>query len=188
MLALIGVLFLLPLLLIISIDIYIFDGRPVFFKQERVGLNGKSFFLYKFRSMKGDRNSEKGTFDAGSRKRVTKIGSILRQTKIDELPQLFNVVRGNMLIVGPRPEIRKWVEAYPERWRNIHSIHPGITDPASIIYRNEENILSQAEDAEKTYRNEILPQKLDLYEQYLANRSLTGDIKIIFKTFSAILH
>ena len=185
-LALLGVIFLLPLLLVVALLIFLFDGWPVLFVQERVGLNGVIFRLYKFRSMTVENNSRKATFDAGSNRRVTRFGAFLRKSKIDELPQLFNVLKGNMLIVGPRPEIKKWVDVYPHRWETVHSIYPGITDPASILYRNEEILLSQADDPEKAYKDEILPHKLDLYEQYVSNRTGIGDFKIAVKTIVAI--
>jgi len=186
--ALLGIILLAPILLIVAVIILIFNGRPVLFAQERVGLHGKAFYVYKFRSMTVKSGSEKGAFDIGSNKRVTKIGAILRKTKIDELPQLVNVIKGDMLIVGPRPEIRKWVDIYPERWKIVHSIPPGITDPASIYYRDEEKILSQADNPERAYLEEVLPHKLDLYEEYISNRSGLYDLKIVLKTVIATLH
>jgi len=128
-----------------------------------------------------------GAFDAGDTSRVTAVGRVLRKTKLDELPQLWNVLKGDMSLVGPRPEVRKWVEAYPERWAKVLSVRPGITDPASIEFRNEEELLAQAGDPEAYYRDVILPRKLDLYEEYVAKRSLGGDISIMFKTVFAVV-
>jgi len=130
--------------------------------------------------------AEKGSFEVGSTQRVTAVGRFLRKTKLDELPQLWNVLIGDMSLVGPRPEVRKWVEAYPERWAFVHTVRPGITDPASIKFRNEEKLLARSPDPERTYRDEILPQKLALYEEYVRTRSFCGDIKLIFATIVAL--
>jgi len=178
-----GLILLSPILLVISLCIAMFDGLPIFFRQDRVGLNGAIFRLNKFRTMKVREGSDKGAFDAGSTARVTAIGYFLRKTKLDELPQLINVFLGQMSLVGPRPEIKKWVDVYPERWAKVHQVRPGITDPASIIYRSEEDILSTSDDPEMLYRNEILPHKLDLYEEYVENHGFLNDIKILLSTF-----
>ena len=108
-------------------------------------------------------------------------------TKLDELPQLWNVIRGDMALVGPRPEVRKWVEVNPERWAIVHAIRPGITDPAAILYRDEEKILAGVADPERLYREEILPRKLDLYEEYVRTRTFWGDLKILGQTAIAII-
>ena len=133
------------------------------------------------------KEASKGSFDAGSSARITPFGRFLRKTKLDELPQLFNVLVGDMSIVGPRPEVRQWTEVYPEKWKIVHTVKPGITDNASIRFRNEEEILAQSPDPIKTYKEEILPKKLDLYIDYVHNHSFTGDMKIILKTIKAIL-
>lgn len=127
-----------------------------------------------------------GSFDAGDNSRITPFGQFLRKTKLDELPQLFNVLKGDMSIVGPRPEVKHWTEVYPEKWKIVHSVKPGITDNASIEFRNEEEILAQSNDPIKAYREEILPRKLDLYVDYVNNRSFMGDIVIIFRTIRVI--
>jgi lipopolysaccharide/colanic/teichoic acid biosynthesis glycosyltransferase len=176
-----------PLLILVLLSIIIFDSRPVFFRQIRVGILGHDFLLNKFRTMSLTQKTAGGTFDAGDKSRITPIGSFLRKTKLDELPQLWNVLIGNMSIVGPRPEVRKWVDAYPERWAKVLTVKPGITDPASIYYRNEEELLAKADDPEAYYRNHILPHKLDLYEEYVRTRSFTGDICLILKTIISIL-
>ena len=183
----IGLLFLFPLFLICSIAIVIDTGFPIFFKQIRVGKNGVDFKLIKFRTMTIKKDAEKGSFDVGSSVRVTKVGKILRKTKLDELPQLWNVLKGNMSLVGPRPEVRKWVEVYPERWSFVHQVRPGITDPASIKFRNEEEILAKSVNPEKTYKEEILPLKLSFYEKYVRERTFLGDIKLIFQTLWTIV-
>ena len=186
LLSLVGLFILAPLFFLVALAVLTTDGKPVLFKQQRVGRQGKDFFLYKFRSMRVLKAAELGSFDAGSDRRVTKIGRLLRRTKLDELPQLWNVLKGDMSLVGPRPEVRKWVEVYPERWQNVLTIRPGITDPASIKFRNEEELLAAAEDPEQTYRNVILPQKLSMYEQYVKHASFLGDMGIILKTILAV--
>ena len=123
----------------------------------------------------------------GNRRRVTGVGRLLRATKLDELPQLWNVLKGDMSLVGPRPEVRQWVAAYPERWARVLTVKPGITDPASIVYRDEESILARSPDPERTYREDILPHKLDLYEEYVRSRNFFGDIGIILKTLFAVI-
>ena len=183
----IGLLLLTPLLIIVSGMILIFDGLPVLFRQARVGMNDSDFLLNKFRTMSVVRGAAGGTFDAGDTSRITRIGAFLRKTKLDELPQLWNVFKGDMSLVGPRPEVRKWVEVYPERWAKVLTVKPGITDPASIYYRNEEELLAQADDPVACYRDQILPHKLDLYEEYVKSRTFWGDIILIFKTIMLVL-
>lgn len=177
----------LPLLLFGAVLVLLFDGKHVFFIQQRVGFAGKEFKLIKFRTMSAQPVSAQGSFDVGSSARVTAVGALLRRTKLDELPQLWNVLRGDMSLVGPRPEVRKWVDAYPERWARVNSVRRGITDPASIVYRNEEQLLAQSPDPEKTYREEVLPHKLSLYENYVKEQSLLGDIRILFQTIVALI-
>jgi len=175
------------LLIIVSGMMLIFDGRPIFFRQARVGINGTDFILYKFRTMRVERGAASGTFDAGDSSRITKIGAFLRKTKLDELPQLWNVFKGDMSLVGPRPEVRKWVDAYPQRWAKVLTVKPGITDPASIYYRNEEELLARSDDPVACYRDQILPHKLDFYEEYVRTRTFWGDISLIVKTFIAVI-
>ena len=152
-----------------------------------MGLCGRDFVLLKFRTMTVRAGSEAGTFDAGDTSRVTRIGRYLRATKLDELPQLWNVVVNDMSLVGPRPEVRKWVEAYPERWAVVHAVRPGITDPAAIVFRHEEKLLAASTDPERMYRERILPCKLDLYEAYIRTRSFWGDFVILWRTFAAVI-
>ena len=178
---------LLPVLVIIAILVRLDSPGPALFRQTRVGLGGRDFLLVKFRTMNERWEASAGSFDAGDDSRVTSIGRILRAAKLDELPQLWNVLKGEMSIVGPRPEVRKWVNAYSERWKNIHRVKPGITDPASIVYRNEEELLAEIEDPLEHYRLEILPRKLDLYDKYVRNQSLWLDIKIMVQTAIAVV-
>jgi lipopolysaccharide/colanic/teichoic acid biosynthesis glycosyltransferase len=187
MLALVLTICFLPLMLFIAVLIKISSQGPVLFRQERGGHNGKYFMMMKFRSMAVDPEAEKKGFEPGSGMRVTGIGRILRKTKLDELPQLFNVLRGEMSLVGPRPEVRVYIELYPERWENVHQVKPGITDPASVKFRNEEELLVEADDPEKEYRESILPHKLDIYEDYVRTISLISDAKIILATIFVVL-
>ena len=126
--------------------------------------------------------SEAGTFDAGDTSRITRVGRYLRVTKLDELPQHWSVVVADMSLVGPRPEVRKWVEAYPERWAVVHAIRPGITDRAAIVFRHGEELLAASADPER-----ILPRKLDLYGAYVRARSFWGDFVIQWRTFAAVI-
>lgn len=185
--ALVAVLLFLPIGLVVSLMIVIDSGLPVFFRQKRVGLLGQEFLLYKFRSMALLSGSENGSFDAGSSHRVTRVGRWLRRTKLDEWPQFFNVLKGDMSIVGPRPEVKKWTMVYPERWEIVHRVKPGITDNASVLFRNEEELLSASASPEITYRDQILPQKLDLYIRYVNANSLSTDVLIILKTALAVV-
>ncbi len=182
-----GIIILLPLGIIISLLIIFDCGFPVFFIQNRVGRYGKIFHLIKFRTMRTKKTSKYGSFDAGNNSRVTTSGKILRKTKLDELPQLINVFWGDMSFIGPRPEVEKWVSIYPDRWSVVLSVKPGITDNASILFRNEEEILSQSANPEECYKNKILPTKLTHYEQYTINQSFWGDIVILIKTIIAVV-
>lgn len=183
----IGLLILLPFFLFIGLAIKTNDRGPVFFKQRRTGRDSRYFLLYKFRTMKKAPLQVEGSFNPGDRSRITPIGNFLRKSKLDELPQLINVLKGEMSIVGPRPESPEWVAVYPERWEKVLSLRPGITDNSSILFRDEESLLSQSEDPEKTYREVILPKKLDLYEQYVDNHSFSGDIIVIFRTLVSVI-
>jgi len=183
----IGIVLLTPLWIIMGVMISLEDPGPFFFTQTRVGRKGRHFVMYKFRSMTFSSAQASGRFDPGDTSRVTRIGKVLRKTKLDELPQLFNVFMGDMSLVGPRPEVPDWIEAYPDRWAYILSVRPGITDNASLEFRDEEAILAKSADPEATYRNIILPRKLELYEQYVRHRSLSADFVILWKTFIKVL-
>lgn len=185
--SLLGLIILLPLEILIALIIFIDDRGSVLFRQKRVGLNQRQFTLYKFRSMTVCKHSIQGSFDLGDQSRVTRIGYVLRKTKLDELPQLFNVLRGDMSFVGPRPEVRKWVDVYPQQWAYVLTVKPGITDNAAILFRNEEEILANVINPEIYYREIILPQKLIIYSKYINNQSFIGDLEIIVKTIYSIL-
>ena len=183
----IGLILLLPILLVISLVIALDSKGSIFFVQKRVGKNNKDFWIVKFRTMFGG-SQEKGLLTIGDRdSRVTRVGVFLRKYKLDELPQLFNVLNGTMSLVGPRPELRNFVEAYPTEYIKVLSVKPGITDLASIAFRNEAELLKQQKHPEKYYLSVILPKKLILHKDYINNRSFLTDLKIIFKTFFAIL-
>jgi lipopolysaccharide/colanic/teichoic acid biosynthesis glycosyltransferase len=174
-------------MLIIAICIKIFTPGPILFTQKRVGKGGIIFNLYKFRTMSEIIGKNTGTFDVGDSSRVTKLGSLLRRSKLDELPQLLNVLKGEMSLVGPRPEVEMWTKIYEEKWQIVHSVKPGITDNASIKFRNEELLLKNSLNPKETYLKEILPQKLDLYINYVKNQNISGDIIIIFQTINSVL-
>ncbi len=181
-----GLILLLPLLSVISVVIIINDKTPVFYFQTRVGKNNTDFKLFKFRSMYKDAD-KKGLLTVGGRDpRVTPIGYYLRKYKLDELPQLLNVLIGNMSLVGPRPEVRKYVDLYTKEQMQVLSVKPGITDLASIYFINENELLAQSSEPEKTYINEILPQKLKLNLEYIAKQHFLTDIKIILNTIFKI--
>jgi len=182
-----GLLILLPILLIIAIGIKLESKGAVFYRQTRVGRHNQNFKIFKFRTMfVGSDN--KGLLTLGDNdNRVTKIGYYLRKYKLDELPQLINVLIGNMSFVGPRPEVRKYVDYYSEDDLQIFKIKPGITDYASIAFRNEAELLKVATDPEKLYVEDIMPKKIALNKKYLNNNSLIADIKIIIKTILIII-
>ncbi|MDR0790503.1 MAG: sugar transferase [Bacteroidales bacterium] len=177
-----GLLVLSPFLLLLSICVLFSSKGGVFYRQQRVGRHNKDFTLYKFRSMRLNADRQGLLTVGGKDSRVTKVGYFIRKYKLDELPQLFNVLKGDMSLVGPRPEVRKYVNLYTPRQQQVLSLRPGITDPASIAYRNENDLLARATDPENFYITEVMPSKLELNLQYIATRSFFGDIKIIFQT------
>lgn len=177
-----SLLILSPFLFLISALIYFVDGPPVFFFQERVGKGGKRFYLCKFRTMVPDAPFRGKPITVGEDPRITFVGKILRKWKIDELPQLWNVLKGEMALVGPRPEVPSFVETYTEEEREILNYLPGITDPASLKYRNESEILTQVEDPIQYYRYTILPDKIRLSLEYQRRRTFFSDISLLFKT------
>ena len=180
-------LILLPFWLIIAMAIVLESRGGVFYRQIRVGKDNKDFYLYKFRTMRTG-SDQKGLLTVGERdSRITRVGYFLRKYKIDEFPQLLNVLKGDMSIVGPRPEVRKYVDMYTPEQMRVLSVRPGLTDLASIQYVHENELLAASEDPEKTYIEEVMPAKLALNLQYIDNQSVVGDIKLICKTFAAIL-
>jgi lipopolysaccharide/colanic/teichoic acid biosynthesis glycosyltransferase len=185
--SLIGILLLIPFFVMICLIQIISSGFPVFYFQTRVGKNNIDFKLFKFRTM--NLNADKqGLLTVGGRDpRVTKLGYYLRKYKLDELPQLFNVLFGTMSLVGPRPEVRKYVDLYNELQANVLSVKPGITDYASLEFINENELLAQSNEPEKTYINDIMPKKLALNLKYIKEQNLLVDLKIITKTILKIV-
>lgn len=178
---------LLPFWLLIALAIALESRGGVFYKQVRVGKNNKDFYLYKFRSMRVG-SDKKGLLTVGERdNRITRVGYFIRKYKIDEFPQLFNIVKGDMSIVGPRPEVRKYVDMYSPEQMRVLSVRPGLTDLASIKYVHENEVLAASDNPEQTYIDEVMPAKLELNLEYIDNQSIGYDLMLIFKTFAAIL-
>ena len=183
-----GLILLAPLFLVIMIWIKLSSTGPVFFRQDRVGRCGVCFQIYKFRTMVVDAEKMGSQITVGADKRITKCGSFLRKYKLDELPQLINVLKGEMSLVGPRPEVPRYVAEYPETIRQIVlSVPPGITDLASIEFVDESTLLGNAGDPEKTYIEEIMPIKLGYYLKYVQERNLLLDFKLIIRTVLKIV-
>lgn len=185
--ALTGLLFLSPLLLTIAIAIVIDSPGPLFYRAQRVGQAGRVFFLYKFRSMRMGADKEGPAITAAGDSRITRVGRILRNTKLDELPQLLNVLRGEMSLVGPRPEDPRYVSIYTPEQRKVLRVRPGITSAASLSFRHEEKMLT-GQDWETVYRTQVLPQKLAIDLEYLRTRTLLSDFRLIWHTIVAMAH
>jgi len=183
----VGLLLLSPVFALVALAIRRDSPGPAFFRQERVGRGGAPFLIYKFRTMRVDAPGRGGQLTVGDDPRITRVGSVLRKYKIDELPQLINVFRGDMSLVGPRPEVPRYVARYDERQRAVLDVRPGITDPASIAYRDENAILAAASDPEAVYVREIMPAKLEMNLDYLARRSLLSDLGIILDTLLKVV-
>lgn len=181
-----GIVLLSPLWLVAACLVKLTSPGPVFFRQERIGRGFRSFYIYKFRSMVHDAPKEGNLVTFGADPRITPVGRFLRASKIDELPQLINVLVGDMSLVGPRPEVRKYVEMFRDDYAEILRVRPGITDPASIKYRNEAEILGRAAAPEKEYIEQILPEKIRLAKDYARNPSLWHDFMIILKTIHVV--
>ncbi|HET8871350.1 MAG TPA: sugar transferase [Aquabacterium sp.] len=183
-----GLLVLAPCLMLIALAIKLDSSGPVFFRQERVGRYGKPFRIHKFRTMRHDPAGRGLQITVGADQRITRVGAVLRQTKLDELPQLIDVWVGSMSLVGPRPEVPRYVAHYPEDLkRKILSVRPGITDIASIEYRDESAVLARARDPEQAYVTEVMPHKLALAASYVDQASVWLDIKLIIRTIWAIV-
>jgi lipopolysaccharide/colanic/teichoic acid biosynthesis glycosyltransferase len=180
-----GLAVLSPLFVLVGLWIKLDSPGPVFYRANRVGRAGRPFRLYKFRSMVADADRQGPGITATGDMRVTRAGRFLRRTKIDELPQLINVLRGDMSLVGPRPEDPRYVALYTPEQRRVLTVRPGITSAASLAYRHEEQLLSGA-DWETVYRTRVLPDKLAIDLAYLTRRTLGSDLKLIFQTIAAI--
>ena len=183
-----GIIIIFPFFAIIALWIKIDSPGPVFYRQERLGKEGKMFKIYKFRTMVANADKIGGAITIGYDSRITRSGRFLRKYKLDELPQLFNVLIGEMSLVGPRPEVKKYVDMYNAEQRAVLDLLPGITDPASIKYRNESELLaardykSTAIDPEDAYINEIIPDKIKLNLEYAKRANLCEDFKVIIRT------
>ena len=184
--ALSGLIILSPFFILLALAIVIDSRGGVFYRQIRVGQNNKDFGLFKFRSMQSGAD-KKGLLTVGGRdSRITRVGYFIRKYKLDELPQLLNVVLGDMSLVGPRPEVRKYVELYNAEQKRVLDAKPGITDYASIEYFNENELLARSSKPEETYINEVMPAKLKLNLKYIGEQSLLTDVKIIYRTIRKI--
>lgn len=175
-----------PFFIIISILIKLDSSGALIFTQTRVGKNGKDFALLKFRTMKTTQETS-SLITIGNDNRITKVGYFLRKYKLDELPQLINILKGEMSVVGPRPEVRRYVDMYSPTQLEVLSVKPGLTDPASIKFSNESELLGKAENPENYYIQELMPAKIELSLSYIRTQTFLSDIKIILKTFSKII-
>jgi lipopolysaccharide/colanic/teichoic acid biosynthesis glycosyltransferase len=180
--ALAGLVLLSPLLLVTAILIKLDSSGPIFFRQERMGKGFQPFFIFKFRTMVEGASQKGGSITFGGDPRITRVGQFLRKTKIDELPQLINVLKGDMSFVGPRPELRQFVDLFQRDYEEILSVRPGITDLASLKYRDEAHVLGEAENPEEEYIQHVLPDKIRLAKDYLQRSSLHFDLKLIGQT------
>ena len=185
-LSLLGLIILLPFMLIIAILIKLDSKGPIFFKQVRVTKNGREFEIFKYRTMRvgSDKYSQ---ITVGKDNRITKIGAFLRKYKLDEIPQLINVLLGDMSLVGPRPEVPKYVALYTDEQKEILKVRAGITDYASIEFSDENDLLASEEDPEKAYIEKVMPKKIELNKKYITEISILTDIKIILLTIKKIL-
>lgn len=176
-----------PVLLLIALAIVVDDPGPVFYRQVRVGRGGRPFRIFKFRTMVVDADKKGLSITVGRDSRITRVGAFLRKTKLDELAQLLNVLCGQMSFVGPRPEVPRYVELYTPYQRQVLLVRPGITDYASIAYRNENDLLAGADDPERMYIETIMPDKIELNMKYLKEISPLTDIRLILKTVLAVI-
>ena len=176
-----------PVFLLIALAIVIDDPGPVFYRQVRVGRGGRPFRIFKFRTMVVDADKKGLSITVGRDSRITRVGAFLRKTKLDELAQLLNVLCGQMSFVGPRPEVPRYVELYTPYQRQVLLVRPGITDYASIAYRNENDLLAGADDPEKMYIETIMPDKIELNMKYLREISPLADLRLILKTVIPVI-
>jgi lipopolysaccharide/colanic/teichoic acid biosynthesis glycosyltransferase len=185
--ALPGLVLLTPLFLVVAVLIKADSAGPVFFRQERVGRGGRPFLIHKFRTMRVHSQAQGLQLTVGADRRITRVGAVLRRYKLDELPQLIDVLLGSMSLVGPRPEVAQYVALYPPAVRDVVlSVRPGITDRAAIEFADESSLLAGAADPHALYVERILPQKLSRYVQYVRSQSLREDVRILLATLRAI--
>ena len=186
LLAGLGLLVISPVFILAALAIKLDSAGPVFFLQERIGRNFRPFSIYKFRTMVAGADRRGGQLTVGSDPRVTRVGRWLRHAKIDELPQLINVLLGDMSLVGPRPEVSKYVEMYHDEYALVLSVRPGLTDPASVKYRDEASILAASPDPEREYVERILPDKIALAQGYVARATFSSDLVVLVRTLLRI--
>ena len=173
-------------MLVVALAIRWRDGTPVLFRQQRMGRFGRPFTILKFRTMRPPRQGDAEVSSGGTDQRITPIGQTLRRHRIDEWPQLWNVLRGDMSMVGPRPEVPRFVNLQDPQWKAVLQVRPGITGPDALAFKDEGDLLSESDDPESTYRKDILPDKLKMQEEYARNRSMAGDIGLLFRTLGAL--
>ncbi|GAB4367478.1 MAG: sugar transferase [Calditrichia bacterium] len=183
----VGLLVLLPFFLLIGLAIKLSDGGPIFFRQPRIGKNFRKFYFFKFRTMIPNAERKGPPITESNDPRITPVGRLLRRYKLDELPQLINVVKGDISLVGPRPELERYVQIFRNDFREILTVKPGITDFATLEFHDEDRIFRKYSDVDEGYQKEVLPQKITLYKQYLSRISFWTDLKIIFKTLWRII-
>ena len=185
-LSLMGLIALLPVFIVVACMVKK-DGGPVFYRQQRVGKHGTLFNIYKFRSMVIDADKTGAKVTASHDPRITRIGSLLRKTKIDELPQLFNVLIGDISLVGPRPEVPYYVSKWPDACKKtILSVKPGITDYATLYYNDEQAVLAKTDDPKEAYMEEVMPHKLEMYKRYVEDQNFWLDLRLILATLGRI--
>ena len=184
--SLVGLIVISPVLAVVAVAVKADSAGPVLYRQRRVGRGGVPFDILKFRSMRVDAEAVGGQLTVGADPRITNVGRVIRAWKLDELPQLINVVKGDMDLVGPRPEVPRYVALYDEEQRGVLSVRPGMTDPASVEFRSESDLMAGHPDPERLYVDEIMPRKLAINLEYLRTRSLASDIGVIFSTIAAL--
>ena len=185
----VGIIFLFPIMIIVGIIIKLTSKGPILFKQRRLTIGAREFTIYKFRSMRTDFDKDaKGIQVKGSSSAITPIGKIIRKTKLDELPQLFNILMGDMSFIGPRPELPRRLKYYSERDKGIFKVRSGISSPASIVFSDEEYLMNQVKDPEKFYIEQIMPYKINLNLYYVETRNFWNDIYLIIATFLKIIN
>jgi len=188
LLAVVGLLLLFPLFVLIAIFIKIDGQGPIFFRQKRVGRGGKEFRIFKFRTMVTDAEHKGALLTVTGDPRITRVGRWLRKWKLDELPQLLNVIRGEMSFVGPRPEVPRYVKLYSDLQRRVLELTPGITDPASIAYRSENDLLAAVEDPERYYIEQVMPDKIRINLEYSQRATIWTDLLVILRTMGVLVH
>ena len=173
-------------MLVVALAIRCREGAPILFRQQRMGRHGQPFTILKFRTMRTPRPGDAEVSSGDADQRITRIGQTLRRHRMDEWPQLWNVLRGDMSMVGPRPEVPRFVDLQNAQWKVVLQVRPGITGPDALAFKDEGDLLSRSDDPESTYREDILPAKLKMQEDYARNRTLMGDFVLLFRTLGAL--